>query len=66
MKLTILALAAILQVAPVIADDASSCYNIANQDRRTVCLAKAHGDSGRCYAIRDQQLRSECLAETRK
>ncbi|UUI59691.1 hypothetical protein [Aeromonas salmonicida] len=66
MKLTILALAAIMQVAPAIADDASSCYNIADQDHRTACLARAHNDSGRCYAIRDSGLKAECQAETRK
>lgn len=66
MKLIVLALSAILLVAPAIAEDASTCYNIADSDRRVACLAKAHGDAGRCYAIRDQQLRSECLAESRK
>ncbi len=64
MKLTILALAAILQVAPAIAEEASSCYNIADQDRRTACLARAHKDPGRCYAIRDPQVKAECRAET--
>ena len=62
----ILTLAAVLQVAPVIAEDAGACYNIEDADRRTACLAKAHGDSGRCYAIQDPQLRAECRAETRK
>ena len=45
------------------AADASSCYNIAEADARTYCLALAHDDPGRCYAIQDSALRSRCLAE---
>ncbi|MFB2858586.1 MULTISPECIES: hypothetical protein [Aeromonas] len=65
MKPTILALAAALQLTPAIAEDASSCYTIADQDHRTACLAKAHNDPGRCYAVQDPKLRAECRAETK-
>jgi len=47
------------------AADSSSCYNIADADARTYCLALAHNDPGRCYAIQDSALRSRCLAEIR-
>ncbi|WP_425973115.1 hypothetical protein [Aeromonas caviae] len=66
MKLTILALAAILLAAPAIASNASSCYNIADPDARALCRAKAHRDSSICYSIGRQDLRAQCLAETRK
>lgn len=66
MKLLTTAIVGMLVASGAIASDASSCYNIADQDRRTACLAKAHSDPGRCYAIKDQQLRAECRAETSK
>ncbi|MEL1090145.1 hypothetical protein [Pseudomonas sp. OB66] len=46
--------------------DTSSCYNIAEADARTYCLALAHNAPGRCYAIQDSALRSRCLAEVRQ
>ena len=49
-----------------VAAEASDCYVISDPDRRAMCLAKAHKDSGRCYSIQRQDLRAECQAETRK
>lgn len=66
MKLTILALAAILQVAPALAAGAADCYTITDPDARAFCRAKAHADSSICYAIKRQDLRAACQAETRK
>jgi len=62
---TAMALALTLAAGAAIAEDASSCYNISDADKRAACLAKAHSDSGRCYAIKDQSARAECQAQTR-
>lgn len=66
MKPIILALAAILQVAPAFASGAADCYVISDPDVRALCRAKAHADSSICYAIKRQDLRAYCQAETRK
>lgn len=50
---------------PVMAADSSACYNIADPDARTYCLAKARSEPAMCYAIYRQDLRSTCLAEVR-
>ena len=55
--------------APVFADAtaaAGACYSITDADARTVCLAKAHGNSSRCYSVKDAGKRAQCLAETKK
>lgn len=46
--------------------DASACYNIADADARTYCLARAHRQPGQCYSIQNAAMRSMCLAEVRK
>lgn len=53
---------------PVIAfaGDASACYNINDADARTMCLARAHRDTGRCYSVQRADLRSQCLAEVQR
>jgi hypothetical protein len=48
------------------AADAGACYAIADQDQRTYCLAKAHGEPATCYAIQRADLRAQCRAEVRK
>lgn len=53
-------------VLPAVADDAGSCYGIADADARAYCLAKARHDPGTCYTIFNSSLRSMCLAEVRK
>lgn len=58
--------ALLLSALPAAAEDAGSCYAVADADARAYCLAKAHGDSGRCYAIQNAGLRSMCLAEVRR
>lgn len=50
----------------VMAADASACYNIADADARTYCLARAHRQPGQCYSIQNAAMRSMCLAEVRK
>lgn len=69
--LTIAALAFALLVTlfgPIIAfaGDASACYNVADADARSMCLARAHREPGQCYSIQRADLRSQCLAEVRK
>lgn len=49
-----------------VAGDASACYNVADADARTMCLARAHREPGQCYSIRRADLRSQCLAEVRR
>lgn len=56
----------LLVAAPVFADDAGSCYVIADADARAYCLAKARKDPGTCYTIMRGDLRSMCLAEVRQ
>lgn len=66
--IALLGLAASVMVAcshPVMAADSSACYNIADPDARTYCLAKARSEPAMCYAIYRQDLRSMCLAEVR-
>ena len=48
------------------AADASACYNIADADARTYCLARAHRQPGQCYSIQNPAMRSMCLSEVRK
>ncbi|MGL6564830.1 hypothetical protein [Aeromonas hydrophila] len=66
MKSIILAMAAILQVAPAFAADAADCYVISDPDVRALCRAKAHADSSICYSIKRQNIRAQCMAETRR
>lgn len=47
-------------------ENASACYNIADSDARTFCLARAHKEPGQCYSIKRPDLRSQCLAEVRR
>lgn len=42
---------------------ASACYNVADSDARTYCLARAHREPGQCYSIQRSELRQQCLAE---
>ena len=49
-----------------LAADASACYNIADADARTYCLARAHRQPGQCYSIQNAAMRSMCLADVRK
>lgn len=48
------------------ADDAGSCYTVADGDARAYCLAKAHKQPSYCYSIQAASMRSQCLAEVRK
>ena len=48
------------------AAETGACYNIADGDARTYCLARAHKDPSICYSIRSAATRSQCLAEVRK
>ena len=43
-----------------------ACYNIADSDARTYCLARAHRQPGQCYSIQNPAMRSMCLSEVRK
>ena len=45
------------------ASDTGACYNIADSDRRTFCLAKAHKDRSYCNSIKAAEIRAQCLAE---
>lgn len=45
------------------ASDSGACYNIADSDRRTFCLAKAHKDRSYCNSIKAAEIRAQCLAE---
>jgi len=60
------ALAALAMVSGARAQDASTCYTVADGDARAYCLARAHKDSGRCYSVQRSDLRAQCLAEVRK
>jgi hypothetical protein len=55
--------AALLLAASLAAADASACYNIADADARTYCLARAHRQPGQCYSIQNPAMRSLCQAE---
>lgn len=44
----------------------SACYNVADSDARTMCLARAHREPGQCYSIQRADLRAQCLAEARQ
>lgn len=46
-----------------LAANTSACYNVADGDARTYCLARAHREPGQCYSIKRADLRSQCLAE---
>lgn len=59
----------IVAAAPAVADStaqAGACYSITDADARTVCLAKAHGNSSLCYSVKDVGKRAQCLAEVKK
>lgn len=59
----------IATVVPAFADataTAGACYSITDADARTVCLAKAHGNSSLCYSVKDAGKRTQCLAEVKK
>lgn len=67
MRFVLALLAAI--AAPAFADSsaaAGACYSITDADSRTVCLAKAHGNSSLCYSVKDARKRTQCLAEVKK
>ncbi len=68
MRYAILALL-IAAAVPAFADStaaAGRCYGISDADARTVCLAKAHGNSSLCYSVKDAGKRAQCLAEVKK
>jgi hypothetical protein len=67
-KLSLITSTAALLLAPQIAAaaDASACYNIADPDARTYCLARVNRQPGQCYNIQNVAMRSMCLAEVRK
>ena len=44
----------------------SACYNVSDNDARTMCLARAHREPGQCYSIRRDDLRQQCLAEVQR
>lgn len=48
------------------AAETGACYNIADSDARTYCLARAHREPSMCYSIKSADMRSMCLAEVRK
>lgn len=48
------------------AAETGACYNIADSDARTYCLARAHRDPSICYSIKAAEIRALCLAEVRK
>lgn len=59
----------IAAAAPAFADStaaAGACYSITDADARTVCLAKAHGNSSLCHSVKDAGKRAQCLAEVKK
>lgn len=57
---------AFLFVGRIALADSSACYNIANSDQRTFCIARANNDPSTCYTIKASDVRSQCLAEVRK
>ncbi len=70
MRYTVLLLAylAALAVTPgaAVASDTGACYNIADADARTYCIARARKEPAQCYSIQSSAMRSMCLAEVRK
>jgi len=48
------------------AGDSSACYNVADADARTYCLARAKREPSQCYSIQRPDMRSQCLAEVRR
>ena len=48
------------------AAETGACYNIADSDARTYCLARAHREPSMCYSIKAADVRAMCLAEVRK
>lgn len=48
------------------AAETGACYNIADSDARTYCLARAHREPSMCYSIKAAEIRALCLAEVRK
>ena len=63
MIIVILMLFFFLPALSALASDAGACYNIADSDRRTFCLAKAHKDRSYCNSIKAAEIRAQCLAE---
>lgn len=55
-----------LFVLPAHAAETGACYNIADSDARTYCLARAHREPSMCYSIKAAETRALCLAEVRK
>lgn len=53
-------------LSAAVAADAVACYAIADQDQRTYCLAKAHGEASICYGIQRSDLRAQCRAEVQR
>lgn len=49
-----------------LASNAGTCYNIADSDARSYCIAKARKDVSQCYNIQAAALRSMCLVEAGK
>lgn len=70
MRYTVLILAytCALVVTPGVAfaANAGACYNIADSDARTYCIAKARQEPAQCYSIQSAAMRSQCLAEVRR
>lgn len=62
----ILAIAALMSTTAAQASNTSACYNVADSDARTYCLARAHREPGQCYSIRRPDLRAQCLAEVQR
>lgn len=48
------------------AGDGGACYNIADADARSWCLARSNKRPDLCYNIQKADLRSLCLAEVRR
>lgn len=63
MIVVILMLFFFLPALSAFASDSGACYNIADSDRRTFCLAKAHKDRSYCNSIKAAEIRAQCLAE---
>jgi len=43
-----------------------ACYNIADGDARSYCLARVHRERSQCYNIRQPDMRAWCLSEVSK
>ena len=65
MRTLILTLALLTNAAPALAN-AGACYNIADGDARSYCLAKQSRQASYCYTIQRHDLRAMCFGEVSK